>query len=74
MGSSMSLRSGAIFSQLQKRHHWRQAVVSFLKTVAEKPLLIACCVAWQLAAAFTRMAGGADAKAYYVVSVCGSEK
>ena len=38
MGSSMSLRSRDICIQLQNRRHWRQAVESLLKTVAEKPV------------------------------------
>ena len=40
MGSSMSLGSGAISSQLQKRCHWRQVVAYFLKTFAENPLVM----------------------------------
>ena len=43
MGSSMSLRSGAIIIQLQKRRHWRQVVAYFLKTFAENPLVVCSC-------------------------------
>ena len=45
MGYSMPLRSGAICSQLQKCRHWRHAVASFLKTLDDNPLVIACCEA-----------------------------
>ena len=74
MGYSMSLRSGAIFIQLQKHRHWRQAVASFLEMVAENPWVIACCAAWSLDSACTRMTGVSDAKSCSVGSVCGSEK
>ena len=74
MGYSMSLRSGEIWSQLQKRRHCHQAMAYFLKTVAEKPWVIACCAALQLAAACTQMSGGEDAKDCSVESVCGCEK
>ena len=46
MGSSMSLRSGAIWSQLQKCRHWHQVVTSFLKTETENPWAIYFCAAW----------------------------
>ena len=46
MGSSMSLRLEAICSQLQKRCHCRKTVASLLKTVADNPLVIACCAEW----------------------------
>ena len=40
------LEAGAIWIQLQKRRHWRQAVEYFLNVVAENPWVISCFAAW----------------------------